>query len=136
MITRLSHTFIYVLDQEEALLFYTQKLEFDLVLNIPLSPGKRWITVSPPNQPELQIVLMKATKGPFFTDETATEVNQLVARGIMGWCVFECKDIYATYEGLLDKGVEFIDPPAETPSGISANFKDNSGNWFSLTQVA
>lgn len=134
MITKLSHTFIYVLDQDKALSFYTEILGFDLVVNIPLGPDKKWISVSPPNQPELEIVLMKAMKGPFFTGEMAMEINQLVSKGILGWCVFECADIYATYEELLDKGVEFLDPPTETPSGISANFRDNSGNWFSLTQ--
>jgi predicted enzyme related to lactoylglutathione lyase len=77
---------------------------------------------------------MKASEGPFFTKETAAEVNQLINKGILGWCVFECIDIYATYEELKSKGVEFIDPPTETPSGVSANFKDNSGNWFSLIQ--
>lgn len=134
MITKLSHTFIYVLNQDEALKFYTEILGFDLVSNIPLGPDKKWLSVSPPGQPELEIVLMKAMKGPFFNDEMAKEINQLVAKGILGWCVFESKDIYATYEELLSKGVEFIDPPTETPSGISANFKDNSGNWFSLKQ--
>jgi catechol 2,3-dioxygenase-like lactoylglutathione lyase family enzyme len=135
MITKLSHTFIYVLDQEEALTFYNEILGFDLVANVPLGPDKKWISVSPPDQPELEIVLMKAMKGLFFTDETAMEINQLISKGTLGWCVFECKDIYATYEELLGKGVEFIDPPTETPAGISANFKDNSGNWFSLTQT-
>ena len=135
MITKLSHTFIYVLDQDEALAFYTEILGFELVANIPLGPDKKWLSVSPPNQPELEIVLMKAMKGPFFTDEMAMEINQLVSKGILGWCVFECTDIYATYEELSGKGVVFIDPPTKTPSGISANFKDNSGNWFSLTQV-
>ena len=135
MITKVSHSFIYVLNQEEALNFYTEILGFRLVANIPLGPGKRWLSVSPPNQPELEIVLMKAMEGPFFSKEAAKEVNKLVSNGTFGWCVFECKDIYATYEELSRKGVTFVDPPTETPSGVSANFRDNSGNWFSLKQL-
>ena len=135
MITSLTHTFIYVLNQEEALKFYTEILGFELKANIPLGPGKKWISVVPPKQSNLEIILMKATEGPFFTKETADEVNQIVANGLLGWCVFQCIDIYATYEELKDKGVEFLNPPTETPAGISANFKDNSGNWFSLTQT-
>jgi catechol 2,3-dioxygenase-like lactoylglutathione lyase family enzyme len=134
MITKLTHTFVYVLNQEEALKFYTEILGFELIANVPLGPDKRWITVSPPGKSNIEIVLMKASVGPFFTKETAAEVNKLVSKGILGWCVFECPDIYAAYEELKSKGVEFISPPAETPSGVSANFKDNSGNWFSLTQ--
>ncbi len=134
MISKLTHSFIYVLDQEEALIFYTEKLGFELKANFPLGPGKKWITVSPPDQPQIELVLMKAMEGPFFNTATAAEVNQLVAKGILGWCVFECKNIYATYEELTSNGVEFINPPTETPAGLSANFKDNSGNWFSLKQ--
>ena len=136
MISKLTHTFIYVLDQEEALQFYTAKLGFNLIANIPLGPKKKWITVSPPNQPELEIVLMKATEGPFFSTATAAKVNEVVAEGILGWCVFECNDIYATYEELTQKGVKFMNPPTETPSGLSANFRDNAGNWFSLKQTS
>ena len=134
MITKLTHTFIYVNDQEAALEFYTQKLGFDLKANIPLGPTKKWISVAPPNQRDIEIVLMKASEGPFFDRKSADQVNQLVSAGILGWCVFECTDIYATYEELSANGVEFKDPPTETPAGISANFKDNSGNWFSLKQ--
>ena len=135
MITNLSHTFIYVLNQEDALKFYTEILGFDLKANFPLGSDKKWISVSPPRQSNLEIVLMKATEGPFFTKDNAREVNQLVNKGILGWCVFQCTDIYATYEELKSKGVVFLNPPMETPAGISANFKDNSGNWFSLTQT-
>ena len=121
--------------RNEALKFYTKVLGFDLKANFPLGPDKKWITVSPPKQSSLEIVLMKATEGPFFTKDTAEEVNQFVGKGILGWCVFQCTDIYATYEELKSKGVEFLNPPMETPAGTSANFIDNSGNWFSLTQA-
>ncbi len=134
MIAKLTHTFIYVLDQDEALQFYTEKLGFNVIANIPLGPNKRWLTVAPPGDSGIEIVLMKASVGPFFTDESADSINSVVSKGQLGWCVFSCPNIYATYEELIKKGVEFIHPPTETPSGISANFRDNSGNWFSLQQ--
>jgi predicted enzyme related to lactoylglutathione lyase len=43
-------------------------------------------------------------------------------------------DCRATYEELKQKGVEFMSPPQERPYGIEALMKDNSGNWFSMTQ--
>ena len=67
MITNLTHTFIYVLNQDESLKFYTEVLGFDLKANFPLGPDKKWISVTPPKQSNLEIVLMKATEGPFFT---------------------------------------------------------------------
>jgi hypothetical protein len=48
--------------------------------------------------------------------------------------VIECKDIYATYEELKAKGVEFKKEPTKEFYGIEALFKDDSGNWFSLGQ--
>jgi predicted enzyme related to lactoylglutathione lyase len=48
--------------------------------------------------------------------------------------VFECADIYATYEELKAKGVEFKKAPKKEFYGIEALFKDDSGNWFSLSQ--
>ncbi len=51
-----------------------------------------------------------------------------------GFGVFECKDIYATYEELKAKGVEFTKEPKEEFYGVEALFKDDSGNWFSLGQ--
>lgn len=134
MITKASHSFIYVLNQDEALDFYTNKLGFTLRANIPLGPNKRWLTVSPPGQNDIEFVLMHAQEGPFFTREKAEQLNDVVRAGILGWCVFECIDIYTTYEELKAKGVKFKDAPIETPAGISANFYDNSGNFFSLTQ--
>ncbi|MCB0695726.1 MAG: VOC family protein [Chitinophagaceae bacterium] len=136
MISKLTHTFIYVSDQDESVTFYTEILGFELKANIPLGPDKKWVTVSPPANKDLEIVLMKASEGPFYTREMAEEINQMVSNGTLGWCVFECKDIYATYEELKRKGVIFKAPPMETPSGVSASFKDNSGNWFSLNQSA
>jgi predicted enzyme related to lactoylglutathione lyase len=48
--------------------------------------------------------------------------------------VFDTDDCRATYDDLSAKGVEFVSPPQEQPYGVEAVFRDNSGNWFSLTQ--
>ena len=56
MITRLSHATIYVLDQDEALKFYRDKLGFEVRTDATMDSGFRWLTVSPKTQPELEIV--------------------------------------------------------------------------------
>lgn len=132
MITRLSHTTIYVLDQDSALDFYTNKLGFKVVDDLPMGPGTRWLTVSPPEQPNLEIVLFPVTVGKMFPEETAKAIKDLVKKGKIGGGVFECTDIYATYEELKAKGVEFKKAPKEEFYGIEAQFVDDSGNWFSL----
>ncbi len=134
MISRLSHAGIFVLDQESAKDFYVNKLGFTLVTDAPFGEGNRWLTVSPPEQPEIEITLMAVSEGLMFTKDTAKQMQQLVKNGTFGFGVFECKDIYATYEELKAKGVKFSKEPKEQFYGIEAIFQDDSGNWFSLGQ--
>lgn len=57
MITKMTITNIHVIDQDSAYDFYVNKLGFKLVDDIPMGPDTRWLTVSPPEQPDLQLVL-------------------------------------------------------------------------------
>ena len=132
MITKMSHVSIYVLNQDSALDFYTNKLGFKVVTDVPMGKDTRWLTVSPPEQPEIEIVLFPITVGKMFPKETADTMSDLIKKGTFGCGVFECNDIYATYEELKAKGVEFMKAPKEEFYGTEALFKDDSGNWFSL----
>jgi len=96
--------------------------------------GFRWLTVGPKSQPDLEIVLMEPKAGFMFDEATVKTIRELIAKGAMGAGVFNTDDCHATYEELKKRGVEFLLPPQERPYGIEAILKDNSGNWFSLTQ--
>ena len=133
MITGLSHATIFVQDQDAALEFYTKKLGFEVRTDAKME-GFRWLTVGSKDQPELEIVLMAVQPGPMHDEETVAKMKELLAKGAMGAGVFKTADCHATYEELAAKGVEFLSEPAERPYGVEAVFKDNSGNWFSLTQ--
>lgn len=134
MITRMSHTCIYVLDQDSAYDFYVNKLGFEVRTDAPMGEGKRWLTVGPAEQPDLEITLMPIMDGMVFNRESAEQMRDLVGRGTFGFGVFETPDIFATYEELKAKGVEFTKEPTREFYGIEAIFKDDSGNWFSLGQ--
>ena len=67
-------------------------------------------------------------------EATVTQLRAVMAKGVLGVGVFNTDDCRRTYEELKAKGVQFLSEPAERPYGIEAVFKDNSGNWFSLTQ--
>lgn len=136
MITRLNHVSIFVLDQDSAYDFYVNKLGFKVHTDAPIGPGARWLTVNPPEQPELEIALMAISEGMMFTRESAESMRKLVAGGTFGFGVFECNDLLATYEELKAKGVEFKKAPTQEFYGFEALFKDDSGNWFSLGQKA
>ncbi len=133
MITKMSHATVYVTDQDKALEFYRDKLGFVVRTDAVMS-GFRWLTVGPQSQPDFEIALMEPTPGFLYDEETANQIRALIARGALGAGVFDTDDCRATYEELKSKGVEFMQPPAERPYGIEALFKDNSGNWFSLTE--
>jgi catechol 2,3-dioxygenase-like lactoylglutathione lyase family enzyme len=133
MIKRLSHAGVWVLDQDEALAFYTEKLGLEVRTDARMDNGFRWLTVGPKDDPDFELVL--GHPGPPMIDEESGElVKSLVAKGALGAGVWQTDDCHKTYEELSAKGVTFIQEPAERPYGIEAVFRDNSGNWFSLTQ--
>jgi uncharacterized glyoxalase superfamily protein PhnB len=124
-----------VIDQEEALTFYRDILGFEVNTDMPMNDsGLRWLTLSPKGQPDFELILAQVTSGPMFSAETAEEMKALVSRGAFGIGVFETDDIQGDYERLSSQGVEFVSPPQERFYGTEAIVKDNSGNWFSLTQ--
>jgi catechol 2,3-dioxygenase-like lactoylglutathione lyase family enzyme len=134
MISKMSHAAIFVLDQQAALEFYRDKLGFEVRTDATMDGGYRWLTVGPKDQPDFEIILMLPNPGFMFDEATSNKVRELVQGGKLGGGVFDTPDCRAAYEELKAKGVEFISPPEEQPWGIGAVFKDNSGNWFSLSQ--
>lgn len=132
----MTHVCVYVLNQDSAFDFYINKLGFKVKMDAPMGKDGRWLTVCPPEQPELEIVLFPVLVGTLFTKETVKSMCELIKKGAFGPGLFASKDINATYEELKSKGVEFMKPPTKEFYGIEALFKDDSGNWFSLVQCA
>lgn len=135
MISRITHTCVYVLNQDSAYDFYVNKLGFNVHTDAPMGEGARWLTVTPPDQPDLEITLFPVTHGRMFDQETVEIMSRLVKKGTFGAAVFTCKDLLATYEELKAKGVVFKKPPTKEFYGFEALFTDDSGNWFSLAQI-
>jgi catechol 2,3-dioxygenase-like lactoylglutathione lyase family enzyme len=133
MIQRVTYTQIYVLDQDAARDFYVHKLGFELREDNRMDNGFRWLTVGPKSQPELSLILMRID-GPNFQPEVTASLRALMEKGIFCGGVLETADCRATYTALQSKGVEFSAPPVERFYGIEAVMKDNSGNWYSVTQ--
>jgi catechol 2,3-dioxygenase-like lactoylglutathione lyase family enzyme len=141
MIQKLSHTSVYVLDQDSAKEFYTTKLGFELRNDVVMGAefegagsGFRWLTVSPPGQPDVEFILADCRMG--HSPEHAEAVRELVAKGALGIGVLATDDCRATFRELSARGVVFLQEPAERPYGLEATFRDDSGNMFSLTETA
>jgi catechol 2,3-dioxygenase-like lactoylglutathione lyase family enzyme len=133
MIRRLLHTSVYVLDQDRAKKFYTEKLGFEVRADATMGDF-RWLAVGPKSQPDLDLVLMPIRPGMMMTEEVCAKLRSLVEGGYLGAGVFETADCKKTYEELKSRGVEFKQEPSERPYGVEAVFRDDSGNWFSLTE--
>ena len=133
MILRFTHSSLYVLDQDAALDFYVNKLGFETRTDFMMENGFRWLTVSPKGQPDVQLILMKVD-GPNIQPDVAATLKGLMEKGRLSGGVLQTDDCRATYEELRAKGVEFLSPPADRFYGVECILKDNSGNWFSLTQ--
>jgi len=132
MIKRISHVTVYVLDQDSAKAFYTDKLGFTVTGDFDMGEGIRWLTASPPEQPDVEFVLADCRMG--HDAETAEQLRAMVAKGAIGPGVLATDDCQKTYQELVARGVTFVQEPAERFYGTEALFRDDSGNWFSLSQ--
>ena len=131
----ITHSSIFVLDQDEALDFYVGKL--GLVVTADFDMGfMRWLTVSAPDDPGREILLEKPGP-PAHDDATAEQVRELVTKGAAGFALgLRTDDLRKTYEELKAKGVEFTDEPTERFYGIDCGLRDPFGNNIRIVQPA
>ena len=128
---------VWVHDQDAALEFYTNKLGMEVRsdVTVPEMGNFRWLTVGPPGQDDIAIVLMAIPGPPLMDEATAQQVRDLMGKGFAGTIFLVTDDCQKSYEELRDRGVEFLETPEERPYGIDSGFRDPSGNSFRLTEV-
>lgn len=136
MITRFSHATLYVLDHDRAVDFYVNTLGFKIHTDAKMDSGFRWVTITSPKQPDLEIILASVAEGVETTmpPEFANKMREILIAGKMGGGVMECDDCFKTFDALSAKGVKFLKEPTKEFYGVEAIFEDGCGNWFSLNQ--
>src|SRR5579859_456566 len=134
---KLSTAQLWVHDQNEALDFYTNKLGWEVRSDatLPELGDFRWLTVGPPKQPDIDVVLMAIPGPPVMDPQTADQVRDLTSKGFAGTVFLTTDDIQRDYGELKSRGVEFTEAPEERPYGIDCGFRDPSGNSLRLTQI-
>ena len=134
---KIANAQLWVHDQDEALAFYTDKvgLEVRTDVTVPELGNFRWLTVAPPGQEDVAIVLMAIPGEPVMDSETAEQVKTLMGKGFAGTIFLATDDCHASYEELKGRGVEFTEEPEDRPYGIDSAFRDPSGNYIRVTQV-
>lgn len=129
---------VWVTDQQQALEFYTQKvgMEVRVDVTVPELGNFRWLTVAPPGQDEVAIVLMLIPSPPLFEPETIAHIKATMELGVSGGVFLTTEDIQADFERMKAAGVEFVEEPEERPYGIDCGFRDPFGNHLRLTQLS
>ena len=133
---KIASAHLWVHDQEVALKYWTEKVGMEVRQDVRLPElGFRWLTVGPPGQDDVSIVLMAVPGPPVMDDATREQVMEVVAKGFAGTVFLTTDNCQATYEQLKARAVEFTEAPHEMPYGIDSGFRDPSGNSVRLTQV-
>jgi catechol 2,3-dioxygenase-like lactoylglutathione lyase family enzyme len=133
MITKLNVTSVWVLDKNEALDFYVNKLGLEVGSDIKQG-SYRWLTVRVPGDPGVEISLEEP--GPPAQDEaTAAQLRELISKGAMGGTVFHTDDVRGLYETLKARGVtDFTQEPTDHFYGTDMGVRDPFGNAIRILE--
>jgi len=124
---RIAHIALVVKDYDEAIKFYTEKLDFQLLEDTPLSGQKRWVLVAPPGANECCLLLAKAAN----EKQMASVGNQTGGRVFL---FLFTDDFWRDFNKMVDKNINFVRPPKEEAYGMVAVFEDLYGNLWDLLQ--
>lgn len=127
MYQRIAHITLLVRDYDEAITFYTQKLDFTLLEDTTIDAQKRWVIIAPPGAKECGLLLAKATN----EQQKASIGNQTGGR--VGFFLFT-DDFWRDYHQMLDRKIHFVRQPTTFSYGTVAVFKDLYGNLWDLLQ--
>lgn len=126
----LTYCYITIDDADVALAFYRDTLGLEL-RNDVAKGNFRWITLSPPSQPDIQIVLSQPHAGRSEADGDA--LAELLAKGALNAAVFSTDDLDATFEKLVASGAEVLQEPIDQGWGVrDCAFRDPAGNMIRI----
>lgn len=130
----LSHCFVTVDDPDVGLAFYRDVLGL-YVRNDVSAEGFRWVTLSPPSQPGVEIVLVEPHAGRSKDDGDA--IAALLAKGSLNAVIFSTDDVDKAFESIRAAGADVLQEPIDQPYGMrDCAFRDPSGNMIRINQPA
>jgi catechol 2,3-dioxygenase-like lactoylglutathione lyase family enzyme len=134
MAITLANTFITVHDPDLALAFYRDVLGLELRNDVS-ADGFRWVTLSPPSQPDVEIVLIEPHAG--HSQEDGDALLRLLTKGALSGVIFRTDDLDGTFEKVRASGAEVMQEPVEQFWGArDCAFRDPSGNMVRIAQAA
>jgi len=128
---------LWVRDQDEALDFWANKVGMEVRMDVTMAElgDFRWLTVGPPGQDDVTIVLMAIPGEPMIDPATGDQIRTVMSKGFAGTIFLVTDDCRKTCAELAARGVEFSEEPEDRPYGVDAGFRDPSGNSVRVTQV-
>jgi len=128
-------TFLPQVDPDAALAFYRDTLGFELRNDVGYE-GMRWLTVGPPEQPTVNIVLHPPAADPGVTDEERRTITEMMAKGTYASIMLATKDLNATFDTLQASDIEIVQEPTEQPWGTrDCAVRDPAGNMVRIQEV-
>jgi uncharacterized glyoxalase superfamily protein PhnB len=122
-------------DAEASLAFYRDALAFEIRNDVEYG-GVHWITVGPPNQPDVSIVLYPPTATPGITEDEQRVIAEMMAKGTFASINLATPDVDATFERIQGTGAEVVQEPTDQPYGLrDCAFRDPSGNLLRIQQT-
>jgi catechol 2,3-dioxygenase-like lactoylglutathione lyase family enzyme len=129
----LSHTFLYVHDQDAALAFYHDVLGLEVRADATMDQ-MRWVTVGPPSQPDIEIGLLRIDP-PLVPAVDREPLEALLAKGSLGSLIFWTDDVDKTFEEIRAAGTEVLQEPIDQGyAKRDCAFRDPSGNMVRFAQ--
>jgi catechol 2,3-dioxygenase-like lactoylglutathione lyase family enzyme len=123
----IAHVAIVVRDYDEAIDFYTNKLNFEVVEDTALTETKRWVVIKPPGSQGCSVLLAKAAN----ETQSSRVGNQTGGRVFL---FLHTDDIMRDYATLLERNLKIVRPPKKEPYGTVAVFEDLYGNLWDLIE--
>ena len=124
---RIAHIALVVRDYDEAINFYTNKLDFTLLEDTKIDEQKRWVLIAPPGSRECSLLLAKAAN-----EEQSKHVGNQTGGRVFLFLFTD--DFWRDYNKMIDRNINFIRPPAEYDYGRVAVFEDLYGNLWDLIE--
>ncbi|MFY1828398.1 VOC family protein [Myxococcus fulvus] len=133
MTLKLTTVHLIVDDPDKALPFYRDLLGLKLIGDVS-HEGLRWLTLSPPAQPDIQVVLSQPHAGR--TKEDGDAIARLLAKGTLGGALFSSANLAETFEKLRASGADVVQEPTNQPWGVrDCAVRDPAGNLIRISQA-
>ena len=135
MDVKLHSCFLSVDDHDKAIAFYRDALGFE-VRNDVSAYGMRWVTMGPPSQPDVNIVLEPPAADPGISPSDRVAIGDLLAKGLLRGLIFSTPDLEGIFDRVEATGAEVVQEPMDQAYGVrDCAFRDPAGNLIRINQT-